>query len=415
MKKTAILHYSAPPVIGGVESVVLAHVRLLVNAGIPVTVIAGAGDASSLPPGSEFIQVPLMDTNHPEILNAAVSLDQGQVPSDFAGLTQRLADDLRPIASGYDHLLVHNILTKHFNLPLTAALYQLMAEGSARRVTAWCHDLTWSSPTSRGKVFDAYPWNLLRTPVAGITYVAVSKQRQKETAETFGIPLEQVRVIYNGVEPDYILGISPETHALAVRLGLYAADLLLIMPVRVTRAKNIEYALELVAALKDSGNRVCLVVTGPPDPHDAVSMDYFEELRKKRHSMGLDADLRFVYEAGWPEGQPGMIGERTVYELLRLSDMMFMPSHHEGFGLPVLEAGLAGVPVVTSAVPAAREIALEDAFVFSLTTPADLLADQLINWLEDNPQMQLRRRIRREFTWETIFDRDIRPLIEGAA
>ncbi len=411
--KTALLHYAAPPVIGGVEAVLLAHARQFVQAGMPIAVIAGSGVTSALPEGCEFIQIPEMDTRHPEILQLSAALEHGQVPAEFEALTQRLTDALRPVVIRYDRLLVHNVLTKHFNLPLTAALFRLMDEGAARGVTTWCHDLTWSSPTSRNKVFDAYPWNLLRTARPDVSYVAVSMQRQKEAAETFGMPLDKVRVIYNGVDQQMLLGISPETSALADRLGIWDADLVVLMPVRVTRAKNIEYALEMMAAMKRSSCQARLVVTGPPDPHDAGGGSYYQELRVLRRRMDLEQELRFVYESGPDPAQPYQIDQSSVADLLRLSDLMFMPSHHEGFGMPVLEAGLAGVPVVTTAVPAALEIALEDAFVFSLNTSPDLLVEQLLNWIEENSQYQLRRRVRRDFTWKAIFQRDIKPLLEG--
>ena len=51
---TAILHYSASPVIGGVEAVIDAHVHLLTEAGYSVAVIAGQGEAASFP---ESVQV----------------------------------------------------------------------------------------------------------------------------------------------------------------------------------------------------------------------------------------------------------------------------------------------------------------------------------------------------------------------
>ena len=410
---TALLHYAAPPDIGGVEAVLQAQARLLIKAGLPVTVIAGTGEASALPAGCELILIPEMSTQHPEILQGAAVLERGQVPPEFESITQRLVNALRPVVARFDRLLVHNVLTKHFNLPLTAALFRLMDEGAAKGVIAWCHDLSWSSPTSRSKVFDAYPWVLLRTARPEISYVAVSMQRKKEIIDTFWLPAEKVQVIYNGVDVEELLGILPDTAALAARLDLWTADLVLVMPVRVTRAKNIEYALDLMMAFKRNGIRARLVITGPPDPHDASSGSYFAELLDLRRRLDLVDELRFVYESGTSPDQPLLIDQRTVAELLRLSDVMFMPSHHEGFGLPVLEAGLAGILVVTTAVPAAREIALEDAFVFSLTTSPDMLAQQLQNWLEENSQYQLRRRVRRDFTWDAIFQRQILPLLEG--
>ena len=413
--RIAILHYSAPPVIGGVEAVLEAHARLMVQAGLPVTVIAGRGEGSALPAGCEFITIPEIDTNHPEVLKAAESLENGRVPPEFEPLTAQITDALRPVVAGFDRLIVHNVFTKHFNLPLTAALYRLMDEGVARGVIAWCHDLSWSSPTSRKKLHVGYPWNLLRIPRPDMTYVAVSIKRKMEIVSTFNLPVERVRVIYNGVDQERVAGISPEGSMLAARLGLKDADLVLLMPVRVTRAKNFEYALETLAAFKRDGYHPRLVVTGPPDPHDSASLAYLQELKDLRRQMGLEQEMRFVYEAGPEPDQPFTIDQRMVGELMRMSDILFMPSHHEGFGLPVLEAGLIGIPVVTTAVPAAVEIALEDAFVFSLNTAPDMLVEQLLNWLEENAQFQLRSRIKREFTWDAIFKREILPLLEGAS
>ena len=41
--RVAILHYAAPPIVGGVESTIYHHARLLAGAGYAVTVIAGRG------------------------------------------------------------------------------------------------------------------------------------------------------------------------------------------------------------------------------------------------------------------------------------------------------------------------------------------------------------------------------------
>src|SRR5690606_12542189 len=70
-------------------------------------------------------------------------------------------------------------------------------------------------------------------------------------------------------------------------LGLLDAGLNVLMPVRVTQAKNIEYALRVTAALKAAGQRPRLIVTGPPDPHDAQSMACFRSLLALRQELGV--------------------------------------------------------------------------------------------------------------------------------
>jgi glycosyltransferase involved in cell wall biosynthesis len=306
---------------------------------------------------------------------------------------------------------VHNVFTKHFNLPLTAALDRIRDQKQGQRTIAWCHDFTWTSPSSSAKVRPGYPWDLLRTYRSDVTYVTVSRRRQREMAALFGCPPEQIHVVYNGVDPSALLGLSAEGETLVQRLGLLAYDLVLLMPVRVTQAKNIEYALRVVAALKARGCRPKLILTGPPDPHDAKSMAYFRGLQSLRQDLGVEEEMRFIFESGPEPGLPFIVGAEVVGDLFRTSDLMFMPSHREGFAMPVLEAGLVGIPVVCTEVPAAVEIGGEDVILFDKDDDPAHLADRLLLWAERNPIHRLRRRVRQGYTWQAVFHRDIEPLL----
>ena len=412
-RKLAILHYSAPPVIGGVENVILAHLRLFLEAGCSVTVIAGRGEHAALPPGTEFIHMPLLDSQHPEIVALSQELEQGHVPSHFEEMTAQIAEELAPVLDRMDTVIVHNVFTKHFNLPLTAALFHLLDQGRIRNCVAWCHDLTWTSPNSRSKVFPGYPWDLLRTPRSDITYVTVSQGRQQELAGLFACPPEEIQVIYNGVDPRELLALSDTGLALIDRLGLWESDLNLLMPVRVTQAKNVELALHVVASLRKSGLRPKLIVTGPPDPHDPKNMKYFQRLMNLREELDVVYQMRFVYESGPSPAEPLIVDMPIVAELLRLSDALFMPSHREGFGMPILEAGLAGLPVFcTDQVPAANEICGQDVVRFAPDAPPDHVASLIVDWMEKSPIFRFRRRIRRDLTWRGIFQNQILPLLE---
>lgn len=407
---TAILHYSAPPVIGGVEAVIHAHAGILLTMGYPVTVMAGRGKVDALPPGCELIQIPELDSQHPDILAASVSLEQGRVPDDFESLKHQLLVLLRPYLSRFDNLIVHNVFTKHFNLPLTAALWTLLDAGSLNNCIAWHHDFSWTSPRSRVKVHEGYPWDLLRTYRSDMKQVTISQQRKKELLGLYECPEEAVHVIYNGVDAAQIFGLSAEGSALVERLELLPADLILLMPVRITKAKNIEFAMETVAALKDDGVKVKLVLTGPPDPHDEKSMAYFHSLQEMRDDLGIEDEMHFVYESGPDSGKPYLISLEVVFDLYRLSDLMFMPSHQEGFGMPVLEAGLLALPVAASdTVPAADEIGGEDVMRFSLDDPPQALAKELMTWVKRDKRLRLARRTRQNFTWKAIFLNEIAP------
>ncbi|NIW48372.1 MAG: glycosyltransferase [Gammaproteobacteria bacterium] len=409
--KVAILHYSAPPVIGGVEAVIKAHVDQFVQAGYPCTVIAGRGDGAALPKGSDFIRIPEIDSQHPDVIKINRDLEKGRVPEDYERFESHLAKILEPVAGEFDHLIVHNVFTKHFNLPLTGALYRLLDQGAIRQAISWGHDFTWTSPSSRSKVHPGYPWDMLRTMRDDTTYVVVSKERQRALASLYNCPLDQIDVVYNGVDPSQNLGISEAGSALIESLGLLESGMNILMPVRVTEAKNIEFALKVLRELKIKGKRPMLVVTGPPDPHSTTSMEYYQSLQRMRDELGVGDCMRFVFESGPEPDEPFYINERIVGDLLRVSDVMFMPSHREGFGMPVLEAGMAGVLVVSSVVPAAKELAEEEAVIISLDDDPCQVAERMVEKLEQSPISRLRRRVRQNYTWRAIFNSKIRPLV----
>jgi glycosyltransferase involved in cell wall biosynthesis len=335
------------------------------------------------------------------------------VPANFGALTNQLCDSLQAHLVGFENLIVHNVFTKRFNLPLTAALFLLLDQGLIPNCIAWCHDIGWTSDHSRSALHGGYPWDLLRTQRDEVTYVVVSEQRQAALAGLFGCPLSDIRVIHNGVDPGVLLGLSEGGSSLIERLGLWGSDLILLMPVRVTQAKNIELALRVLAALKARNRRVRLVVTGPPDPHDEESVAYFDTLRVLRREMGVEDDASFVFEAG-PEADSGFtIDMSVVADLYRASDVLFMPSHREGFGMPILEAGLVGIPVVCTEVPAAREIGGDDVTVISQDGDPDKIADVVLSLAEGAAVHRLRRRVRQGHTWQAIFRRHIEPLLQG--
>ena len=169
----------------------------------------------------------------------------------------------------------------------------------------------------------------------------------------------------------------------------------------------------LVAALKARGTRPRLILTGPPDPHDAESMAYFRSLQAQRAELGVEEEMRFVFESGNQPDEPYIIDASVVGDLYRVSDLMFMPSHREGFAMPVLEAGLAGIPVVSTRVPAAVEIGGEDVITFDLDESPDRLAARILAWAEGSAVHRLRRRVRQRYTWRAIFQRDIEPLLRS--
>lgn len=73
----------------------------------------------------------------------------------------------------------------------------------------------------------------------------------------------------------------------------------------------------------------------------------------------------------------GYLPEPELARAYRSAFALVQPSWHEGFGLPVVEAGAFGLPVIASAIPSLRETA-GDAALFFVPSSAEALAAQMI-------------------------------------
>ena len=408
MVRVAILHYAAPPVVGGVESTIYHHARLLSGAGFHVEVIAGRGEPFH--PDVPFHLVPEADSRHPEVLEVGAALARGEVPPTFATLRDRLVERLRPLLAPSDVCIVHNVLTLHKNLPLTAALRLLSGEGIARFI-AWCHDFAWQDELYTPSLHPGYPWDLLRTPWPGVRYVVVSAHRRARLAALLGIPPAEVRVVHPGVDVAGFFKLEPETRRLVEELGLLSADPLMLLPARITRRKNIQFAIRVTAALTAYRPYATLLVTGPPGPHNPANVAYLASLRELREELGVSDRVHFLYEHG-PGEEPLHVTDGMMADLYRLADLLLFPSRREGFGIPVLEAGLARLPIFAADIPPVRESAGGLAFCFDPEgEPAEVaraIADRLVR----DTVYQMRRRVLEHFTWSAILRRDLIPLLE---
>src|SRR3990170_312631 len=78
------------------------------------------------------------------------------------------------------------------------------------------------------------------------------------------LPRDSILVIPAGLDEARFLGLGTEAVSLAERLGLFGADPLLLMPVRLIPRKNIELGLRTLAELRREQLAAMMVVTGPP-------------------------------------------------------------------------------------------------------------------------------------------------------
>ncbi len=404
MAKVVLLHYAAPPVVGGVEQVLAHQADLFVKAGHTVEVVAGRG--RSWDPRIQVRVIPEIDLRYPKVIHLKKNLDEGQIPADFAEFQEKIFQILRKVLAGVDILIVHNVASLHKNLALTAALRQLVDDAQGTQVVLWHHDFAWQSRRYQREMHPGFPWDLLKTDWPGVKQVTISEARRQEMSEIYHIPASQIKVVANGIDPAEFQNLTPGTRKLADQFDLNLAFPLLLTPVRLTRRKNLEFGLHILAELVKVMPAVRWVVTGPAGAHNPDNAAYFQQLVDLRQALKLEKQVVFMAEHR-PEGLTNL----QIGDFYTISDALLITSQEEGFGLPIIEAGLTRLPVFTTDLEPLRALGGEWATYFQLDdSPADV-AGWIAKRLSSDPVYRLREHIRANFTWDAIYKNEIAPLL----
>ena len=404
-----MLHYTGPPTVGGVEQTLAWHAHHLAAFGHGPDLIVGAG--APFEEGIPMRVLPRINSRHPDVLAVKAELDRGIVSEAFHILADRIRQDVAEGARDLDVLVVHNAMSLHKNLALTAALWDLHSAGTWSRLIAWHHDLAWERAEYASELHSGEPWDLLRRPWPGVVQVAVSETVRRQLADLTDVRRDSILVIPPGVEPAEFGRWSQTTRDLHAALGLGRADIVLLLPSRLTRRKNIELAIAIVAALRRrSGLDVRLLVTGPPGPHNPANEAYLEELLERCRRLQVQDAIHFLYLCD-PQA-PHTLDETTVAELFTVADALLFTSREEGFGIPILEAGLARLPVFCTDIPAFRESGGDEVTYLGLESPAEEAAGLILESLERDARYRLRQRVLRQYSWSRLVHDRLLPLLE---
>lgn len=193
--------------------------------------------------------------------------------------------------------------------------------------------------------------------------IAVSETTKKDIIETFGISADKIHVVYNGYNP-YRFYDSIDPMPVLERLGVAGKKYFLFVG-SILRHKNI---VRLVQAFARQDTSMSLVIAGAcKDP------DYLEEVMNA--SVGLGEEkvqyLKYVTDDDLPSLYSGAV-------------TFILPSLHEGFGVPIIEAMACGTPVITSNISAMPEVAGNAALLVDPYSVESIAA--AMQEIIDNPQ-----------------------------
>jgi len=176
-----------------------------------------------------------------------------------------------------------------------------------------------------------FRWLLARAMWRAEDIVTDSAVTRRELIQEFGVPAENIRVIYPWIRDEFFLP-PPE------RDQCVAGEYILYLGVRIAH-KNVDGILRAFAILAEWFPELKLVIAGPRCSTSDMVDQFMEDPRMKGRIVEM------------PE-----VTDEGIRNLFAGAKAFVFPSFAEGFGLPPLEAMAAGVPVVCSDIAVFREI-----------------------------------------------------------
>ena len=205
---------------------------------------------------------------------------------------------------------------------------------------------------------------LVKQAVRGAWIITVSENSRQDLIRCVGASPQKINVIPGACDEAFLRYDGSRDEQVRAQYNLPRRYLLFVG--RMFHYKNVPVLLETFSKIQDSFPDLHLVLVGRPALGSA-------EIGVAIQRLGIGGKvLRLGFVA--PEDLPAIYHQATVF---------VFPSLYEGFGLPVLEAMAAGVPVVCSNTSSIPEVAGEAALLANPHDPTSfakairkLLTDQ---------------------------------------
>lgn len=212
--------------------------------------------------------------------------------------------------------------------------------------------------------------------------IALSEDLKSATSG-FGVPLEKITVIPNGVNIEqFPMGDKSERKTQIIFVG------------SLIERKGVNYLIEAMAIVKEKHSNYQLLLIG-----EGRDRDNFEKLVTR---LGLEKTVIFM----------GTQPQQRVSELMQESRLFVLPSIEEGQGVVLVEALASGTPCVGSRVGGIPDVITPE--VGRLVEPGDVkgLTEAINIYLEDDElwrkaSQKARERVESTYDWFALAEKMI--------
>jgi len=172
--------------------------------------------------------------------------------------------------------------------------------------------------------------------------IAVSDGMKRDVMELYGVPEDRIKVIYNGIDPDFYKPTFNK--ALLLKWGIHPDKPFILFVGRITRQKGISQLIKAIPLIDP--NTQIVLCAGAPDTEALAKecKDLIYDAQNKRNGII------------WIEE---MLPHTELRVLYSHASVFVTPSLYEPFGIINLEAMSCGTPVVGSAVGGIPEIIVD--------------------------------------------------------
>ena len=216
--------------------------------------------------------------------------------------------------------------------------YQVRVFPVKGKVVACIHDLIpFKTEMENIGIIDNYRRNLENTIKRSDCIITVSENSKKEIMEYFSVPEERIHIVYDGVDVQrYDEVLSKEiSDSVVEKYNLPKKYILYFGSNR--KHKNVETVVNAYAKLDEAvKTEYSLVLSNP-------SNDIQQLVRK----LNLENNVTYVER----------VSEQEKVVIYQKASLFVLVSFYEGFGIPLLEAMAASVPVITSNCSSLPEVA----------------------------------------------------------
>jgi glycosyltransferase involved in cell wall biosynthesis len=257
---------------------------------------------------------------------------------------------------------------------LVALVHHLFGATAFRETAAPLAAALWLAERPIGSLYKRLPFE------------AVSQSTADDLVNR-GIPRDQIRVIYNGVDTSQL---TPDP-------SVRSSSPLFVYVGRLKRYKGVDLVIRSFAHLRHSTATLEIAGTG----------DYRPALEALARELGVESRVKFL----------GFIPEENKVDLLRRAWAAMLASPKEGWGISNMEAAACGTPVIASDSPGIRESVVSNETGYLVPHGDNEAMAEKMRLLAESPRLveqmgKAAREFAEKFSWDRAANDTIAHLEE---